>query len=323
MQMQSTFSLPNGTVPGWTRAMQLQPVVQPAHTVHATQIQPAVQPSQTQLMVVHPSNQVQYQVQMNQAGWSNQQLNTAQMTMACQTWKSDKKVPTEGDWCRWQQENVRLQQHYQLLHSEYQAALVQIQTLTLQQTELNKKLKMDQMRFHELNNKYMMAIQVEQNNYNVLRNLHNETSNQLRSEQGKCNALSIELEVSKKNLKNEQQKYEVLSAIHAETKKNLHSMQQKRDQVGNLIDNKGKSASDVGKYDAPNPILSREIPLKPTLNESRLEHVPVGLNLSSTVDPIQSAGASASSEISNRLVIPPGFERCTRVSGQGVGKTEE
>merc|ERR550534_1906455 len=86
-------------------------------------------------MVVHPSNQVQYQVQMNRAGWSNQQLNTAQMTMACQTWKSDNKVPTEMDWCRLQQENVRLQQQYHLLQSEYQAALVQIQTLTLQQTE--------------------------------------------------------------------------------------------------------------------------------------------------------------------------------------------
>merc|ERR1719320_2224899 len=259
-------------------------------------------------MVVHPSNQVQYQVQMNQAGWSNQQLNTAQMTMACQTWKSDKKVPTDGDWCRWQQENVRLQQQDQLLHSEYQAALVQIQTLTLQQNELNKKLKMDQWKLQELHNKYMLAIQVEQNNYNVLRNVHTETSNQLRSEQGKCNALSIELEESKKNLKNEQQKYEVLSAIHAETKKNLHSIQQKRHDVGNAIDNTGKPASDIGKYDAVNPILPRELPVNPTLNEN----VPAGVSLSSTVDPIQSAGASASSEISNRLVIPPGFERCTR-----------
>merc|ERR1719397_2272548 len=147
-------------------------------------------------MVVHPSNQIQYQLRMNQAGWRNQQLNTAKMTMACQ-WKSDNKVQTDGDWCRWQQESVRLQQQYQLLHSEYKAALLHIQTLTLQ--------------YSELNNKYMIALQMEQNKYNVLSNMHTKTSNQLCIEQNKCNVLIVELEESTKNLKNEQQKYEELS----------------------------------------------------------------------------------------------------------------
>merc|ERR1719193_1751043 len=208
-------------------------------------------------MVVHPTNQVQYQVHMNQAGWSNQQLNTAQMTMACQTWKSDKKLPTDGDWCRWQQETVRLQQQYQLLHSEYQAALVQIQTLTLQHSELDKKLNMDQWKYQELNNKYQIAMQAQQNKYNVLSSMHTETSNQLRSEKGKCSALTIELEESTMNLKNEQRKYKVLSAIHAETKKTLHSIRQKRVEVGNAIESKSKSVSIQGQFDAVHQILSR------------------------------------------------------------------
>merc|ERR1719193_1506859 len=209
-------------------------------------------------MVVHPTNQVQYQVHMNQAGWSNQQLNTAQMTMACQTWKSDKKLPTDGDWCRLQQETITVQQQYQLLHSEYQAALVQIQTLTLQHSELDKKLKMDQWKYQELNNKYMIAMQAEQNKYNVLSNMHTETSNQLRSEQGKCNALSIELEESTMNLKDEQRKYKVLSEIHAKTKKTLQSLRQK----GNVMESKTKSVSIHGKFDPVDQICSREVPVK-------------------------------------------------------------
>merc|ERR1719419_123843 len=134
-------------------------------------------------MVVHPSNLVQYKVRMNQAaGWSNQQLSTAQMTMACQTWNADKKVNTDGDWCRLQQENVRLHQQYQLLHSEYQTALVQIQTLSQQQTELDKKLKLDQWKYKELNNKYVIDMQSAQNKYNALSNMHKETCIQLQNE---------------------------------------------------------------------------------------------------------------------------------------------
>lgn len=320
MQMQSTFSIPNGSAPGWTPAMQFQPMVQPAQTVHASQIQPAMQPSQTQMMVVHPSNQIQYQLRMNQAGWRNQQLNTAKMTMACQ-WKSDNKVQTDGDWCRWQQECVRLQQQYQLLHSEYRAALVQIQTLTLHYSELDKKLKIEQWKNQELNNKYMIAIQMEQNKYNVLSNMHTETSNQLCIEQNKCNVLSVELEESTKNLKNEQQKYEELSALHAETKKTLHNMRQKDEEVGKVIDNKSNSASDKGQYDSKHQILSNDGLVKPILIEPHLEHLTVGQRGSlSNIDPTDTTGGDTSTERESHLIIPPGFERCTQLSGQGIAK---
>jgi len=320
--MQSTFSIPDGSVSGWTPAMQLQPVVQPAHTLHATQIQRTAQPNPTQVMVVHPSNQVQYQLHMSQAGWTNPQFNTAQMTMARQTWKSDKKEQNDGGWCLWQQERVRLQQQYQLLHSEYNAALVQIQNLTVQQEELGKKLKMEQWKYQELNNKYFIDMQTEQNKYDVLNNMHNETCIQLRDEKGKCNALSIKLEESSKNLKNEQQKYILLSRIHAETKKILHSLRQKRDEVVNDIDSKNKSIIDKDQYEAVSPILSRAQSVKS--NEPCSEHVPAGLHRShsSTRDLMQAAGANAFSERINHLVVPPGFERRIRVSGQGVGKVE-
>lgn len=309
--MQSTFTIPNGSVPGWTPTMQLQPVVQPAHSVHATQITPAVQPTQTQVMVVHPSNLVQCKVRMNQAGWSNQQLSTTQMTMACQTWNADKKANTDGDWCRLQQEHVRLYQQYQLLHAEYQTALVQIQTLTQRQTELNKKLKMDHWKYQELNNKYVIDIQSAQNKYNALSNTHNETCIQLQNEQGKCNSLSIELQESIKNLKNEQQKYKVLSAIHAETKKTLHNAWQERDKVINVNVREKKSESDESQYEAVNPILSRERPVKPRANKPLSESVPAGIHgsPSNAINPMQTAGANAQSERHNHLVVPPGFER--------------
>jgi len=319
--MQSTFSIPNGSAPGWTPAVQFQPMVKPAQTVHASQIQPAVQPSQTQLMVVHPSCQVQYQVPMNQAGWRNQQLNTAKMTMACQTWKSDNKVQADCGLFRWQQESVRLKQQYQLLHSEYQAALVQIQTLTLQHSELDKKLKIDQWKYQELNNKYMLALQLEQNKYNVLSNMHTETSNQLCIERDKCNVLSLELKESTKNLKNEQHKYKLLSALHAETKKTLHGIRQKREKVGKVIDSKSKSKGDKGHYDSVHQISSNDGSTKPTLIDPHLEHLTVGRRGSiSTIDPKQTAAANTGDEREGDLIIPPGFERCTQLSGQGIGK---
>merc|ERR1719397_2426209 len=186
--------------------------------------------------------------------------------MACQ-WKSDNKVQTDGAWCRWQQESVRLHKQYQLLHSEYKAALLQIQTLSLQYSELDKKLKIDQWKYQELNNKYMIAIQIEQNKYNVLSNMHTETSNQLCIEQNKCNVLTVELEESTKNLKNEQQKYEELSALHAETKKTLHNMRQKDEQVLKVINSKNKSTSNKGQYDSKHQILLNDGLAKPILIE--------------------------------------------------------
>jgi len=320
--MQSTFTVPNGSTPRWAPAIQVQPMVQPAHSVHASQIQPTVLPSQRQLMVVRPSNQVQYQINMNQAGLRNQQLNTAQMTMAYQTWKADKRVPTDVNLFRWQQENVRLQQQYQLLHSEYQAALIQIQTLTLQHNELDKKLKIDQWKYQELNNKFMIAMQSEQSKYNVLSNIHTETSNQLHREQGKNNALSINLEESTKNLKYEQKKYEALSAKHAATQQTLELMRQKRDEEGKVFESKSKFESDKGELEVGHQIVSRERLAKPILEKSHLQDLPIEPcgSLSSTIDPLRITGGNASSERSNHLIIPPGFESCTRVAGEGIGK---
>lgn len=322
--MQSTFTVPNGSTPRWAPAIQVQPMVQQAHTGHASQIHPSVLPPQRQLMVVHPSNQVQYQMNMNQAGWRNQQMNTAQMTMAYQTWKADKSVPTDVNLYRWQQENVRLQQQYQLLHSEYTAALIQIQTLTLQHNELDKKLKIDQWKYRELNNKFMIAMQSEQGKYNVLSNMQTETSNQLHREQGKNNALSINLEESTKNLKNEQKKYRALSAKHAETKQTLELMRQKRDEEGEVFESKSKFESDKGEFKVGHQIVSRERPAKPMLEKSNLQDLPIAPrgSLSSTIDPIQINGGNATTERSNHLIIPPGFESCTRISGEGVGKLD-
>jgi len=304
MQMQNTFSMPNGSVPGWTPAMQLQPVVQSAQTVHATQIQPALQHTQTQVMVVHPSNQIQYQLHMNQAGWTNPQPNTAQMAMACETWAPEKKVNTNVDWCRQNQEKVRLQQQYQLLHTEYEAALIQIQTLSLQHKELEKKLKMDQWKYQELNNKYVLDMQTEQKKYNALSNMHTETCIQLRNEKGNCNALSIKLEESKKSLMNEQQKYGVLSRIHAETKKILHSVRQKSDEVVTIV-NKNSKIGGHDQYDAKNPALLRERPVKSTPGKPYLEYIPASHSI--THDPIKVAAVKSYSERCNQLVSPPGF----------------
>merc|ERR550534_2936260 len=229
--MQSTFSVPNGSVPGWIPALQLQPVMQPTPTFHSAQIQPTVQPNQTHVMVVHPSNQIQQQLYISQTGLTNPRSNTDRMKMACQAWKSDNKVQNDANRCRWQQEKVILQQQYQLLHAEYQTALVHIQTLTLQHQELDKKLKINHCKYQDLNNTYMITMQREQNK-------HNETCIQLRDEKGKCNALTIKLEESTKKLRNEQQKYGVLSRIHAETKKILQSARQKGNGVVKCIESK-------------------------------------------------------------------------------------
>jgi len=311
MQMQSTFTIPNGSVSGWTPTIQLQPVVQPAQGVHATQITPVVQPTQTQVMVVQPSNLVQYKVRMNQAGWSNQQLSTAQMTMACQTWNAVKKANTDSDWYRHQQEDVKLHQQYQLLHSQYQTALVQIQTLTQQQTELDKKLKIDHWKYQELNNKYVIDMQSAQNRYNALRSMHNETCIQLQNEQGKCNSLRIELRESIENLRIEQQKYKVLSAIHAETKKTLHSAWQKRDKAINVNVREKKSEIDESQYEPVDSIFSRQRPVKNMANKALSEPVAARIHgsPSNAIDAIQTAGADSPSERNNHLVVPPGFER--------------
>merc|ERR1719397_132929 len=255
-------------------------------------------------MVVHPSNQIQYQLHMNQAGWTNPQPNTAQMAMGFETWKPEKKVNTNVDWCRQNQEKVRLQQQYQLLHTEFEAALIQIQTLTLQHKELDKKLKMDQWKHQELNNKYVLDMQTEQSKYNALSNMHTETCIQLRNEKGSCNALSVKLEESKKSLKNEQQKYEVLSRIHAETKKILHSVRQKRDEVVTIV-NKNSKVGDLDQYDAKNPTLLRERCVKSTPNKPYLEYTPASNSI--THDHIKVAAVKSYSERCSHLVSPPGF----------------
>merc|ERR1719285_242541 len=271
-------------------------------------------------MVVHPSNQVQYQLHMSQ-GWSNPQLNTAQVAMSRQAWKPDKRLNGNGDRSGWNRENVRLQQQYQLLHSEYQAALVQIQTLTLQHKELDRRLKLDWWKYQELNNKYMIGIQIEQNKYNALSKVHNETCIQLRNEKGKCNALNIKLEESSKNLRNEQQKYKVLNRIHAETKKILQSVRQKRNEV-NVVDSKSKSIG-MKQFDTGTAIMEEQ-PRESTLTGPVLESGNVALQASRTTthDSMQANEAIAHSERSNHLIVPPGFGGSTQVSSQASGTVE-
>jgi len=323
--MQSTFPVPNGSPGGWS-PVQLQQVMQPTQTIHAAQIHPACQPSQAQVMVMHPSNHGQHQLHMSQVGWTNPGLNTARMMKACQTWKSDKKVQNDADRFRWQQEKAILQQQYQMLHSEYQAALVHIQNLAIQHNELDKKLKMDQCKYQELNKTYVISIQREQNKYNALNSAHNETCIQLRNEKGKCNALNIKLEESTRNLRNEQQKYEVLSRIHAETKKILHSVRQKGDDVVKFIESKNKSSGDQDQYKTLSSNSSSEQPVKSSLKEPYVEHVPVRVDgsQSSSHDPMNAEGENAFCERSKHLVVPPGFERSssTSVSGPGAGNLE-
>jgi len=312
--MQSTFSVPNGSVPRWTPALELQPVMQPTPTFHFAQTQPARQPNQTHVMVVHPSNQIQQQLYMSQAGLPR--LNTDRMKMGCQALRSDNKVQNDANRCRWQQEKVILQQQYQLLHAEYQTALVHIQTLTLQHKELDKKLKINQCKYQELNNTYVITMQREQNKYNALSNMYNETCIQLRDEKGRCNALTIKLEESTEKLRNEQQKYGVLSRMHTETKKFLHSARQKQNGVAECIESKNKSDGDKDKYETVSLNLSSERQVKPSLKETYFERAPVSGDetQSSTYNNVKAAGANKLCEGIKHLVVPPGFEMSTRVS---------
>jgi hypothetical protein len=318
--MQSTFPSSNGLIPGWTSTVQLQqPLVQPVQTVHASQLQPVVQPSQTQLFVVPPPNQGQYQILMNRTGYSNHQSNAAQMSMACQTWNSDQTLPTDSTWLHCQNETLRLKRQYQLLHSEYQSALIQIQTLTLQNTEIDKKLKMNQRNYLELNKKYINAIQLEQKKYIVLQSMHSETSNQLHREQCKWNALNIELEESTKNLKNEQQKYKFLNGVHDEAKKTLHSAQRHNDVSSVLSKCEGKHLSDKCKHNDTHLLLSKEKATMPNNIQYHSENIPEGSPWKvSTEDPRTKCGDKAfsgSSGSNNHLPIPPGFENFSRISG--------
>jgi len=262
---------------------------------------------------------------MSQVGWTNPRLNTARMMKACHTWTSDKKVQNDADRCRWQQEKAILQQQYQLLHSEYQAALVHIQNLALQHNELDKKLKMDQCKYQELNKTYMINMQREQNKYNALNSMHNETCIQLRNEKGKYNALNIKLEDSIRNLRNEQQKYEVLSRIHAETKKILHRVRQQGNDVVKFIESKNKSNGEEDQYKTRGPNPSSEQPVKSSLKESYMEHVPARVDgsQSSSHNPMKAEGENAF-ERSKHLIVPPGFERSssTSVSVPGAGNVE-
>jgi len=253
---------------------------------------------------------------MSQAGLTNPRLNTDRMKMACQAWRSDKQVQNDANRCRWQQEKVILQQQYQLLQAEYQTALVHIQTLTLQHKELNEKLKINLCKYQELNNTYVISMQREQNKYNALSNLHNETCIQLRDEKDRCNALTIKLEESTKKLRNEQQKYGVLRSMHAQTKKFLHSAQQNRNGSVECIESKNKSIGDKDKYETVGLNLPGERPVKPSLKETYFAHVPVSGDetVSSTYNTVKTAGANKLCEGIKLLVVPPGFERSTRVT---------
>jgi len=294
--------------------------VQAEQRVHAIQIQPTVQPTQTQVMVIHPSNKVQYQLGMNQAGLSDQHVHTAHMTMAHR--KSDKKVHYDEDWFRWNQEKVRLQQGYQILRSEYQNAINQIQTLTLQSKELDRKLTTDQWKYQELNNKYKIDMETEQNKYNALRKVHAKTCMQLRHENNKCKALRDELEKSSKNLKNERQKCEDLRKIHSDTKQILELFRQKGENVVNFtaIDVKNKFIANE-KHDGVKTVLLKERPGESRLKPC-LEHVPAELSAShsSNHNPMRAAGENSLSERSNHLVVPPGFEGSTMALGQGTAE---
>lgn len=248
---------------------------------------------------------------MRQAGFTNQRLNTDRMKIGCQTWQSDHNVQNDANRCRWQQEKAILQQQYQLLHAEYQNAHVHIQNLALQHRELDKKLKINQFKYQELNNTYVISMQQEQNKYNALSNMHNETCIQLRDEKGKCSALTVKLEDSTKKLMREQKKYEVLVRIHTETKKILHSVRQKQNGVVQCIESKNESDCDKEKYETVSLNSSGERCVKTSLKETYMEYVSVSgdESQSSTHEPVEAAGANEFCEKSKHLVVPPGFER--------------
>lgn len=307
--MQSNFSIPTGSKSGWAPEIQLRQVVQ---ATHPSQIQPVFQSSQTPVVFVHPSNQMQYQLLTNHAGYDHQHVGTAQKTIAYETCESQQKLLGNCNIQPWQQENMRRHQQYQLLQSQYQAVLIQIQTLTLQHSELGKKLRLNNLRFQELNYKYMISLQSVQKKFDILSQIHAGISHQLNTEQGKCNALSVELEESTKNLQNERQKYIALSAINSETKKSLHSERLKYQKLVNVSCSEGKSSY---KGDYVRESLSGERPKKMVLNEhAKMQHVANGFlgNPSSTINPIKNNRSNAYHKMRNEPIIPPGFESCTR-----------
>jgi len=301
--MQSYFSKPTGSKSGWAPAIQLQQVVQ----AHPSQMQPVFKPSQNPLMFVHPLNQMQYQSLMNSAGCDHQQVGKAQKTMAYQTCESQQKLLTNSNIQFRQQESLRRLKQYQLLQSQYQAALVQIQTLKLQNSDLGKKLRLNKLKFQELNNWYMMSLQSEEKKFDMLSRLHAGTSHQLNTEQEKFNALSVELEKSTKNLQNEQEKVKVLTAINAETKKTLHLELLKYKKLVNISCSESKSSY---RKDYVCQSLSKEGPKKLGFSDANLQNVAeVSLeNLSRTIAPINNNGANA---MRNDPIIPPGFESST------------
>jgi len=298
--MQSTISIP------------LQPMVPPSQTLLPNQIQPLMIPPETQITVIRPSNIVLNQLQMDREEGDTQQLNTAQMSFASQMWKSDINLSSNGSCLGLAQESLRYQQNYQLLHSDYQSALLQIQTLQIRQNLLDKKLWMDELKYQKLHSKYLAAVQW-QNKYHVLSKMHTKTIKQLRHEQDKCNILSTELAETARNLENERQKCNFLNSINAETNKNLSTAGKKRDKLVNVNQNENKYTCNERPYNSAHPIYLKQRSTSPTHSESCHQLL---TNFSDTISPLQTKRAKASNGKSNHTVIPPGFEKCARVSAR-------
>lgn len=306
MKMQSTISIP------------LQPMVPPSQTLLPNQIQPLMLPSETQITVIRPSNIVLNQLQMDREEGDTQHLNTAQMAFASQMWKPDKNLSSTGSCLGLPQENLRCQQNYQLLHSDYQLALLQIQTLQIRQNLLDKKLWMDQLKYQKLHNKYMAAVQW-QNKYHVLSNMHTKTIKQLRNEQDKCNILSIELAETARSLENERRKCKFLNSIKVETNKNLSTGGKKHDKLVNANQNENQYTHDERVYDSTRQISLKQRSTSRTHSESCHQLL---RNFSGTLSPLQTKRAKASSGKSNHTVIPPGFEKCARFSTKSGSRAE-
>jgi len=303
--MQSTISIP------------LQPMAPPSQTLLPNQIQPLMIPSETQITVIRPSNIVLNQLQMDREEGDTQQLNTAQMSFASQMWKSDINLSSNGSCLGLAQESLRYQQNYQLLHSDYQSALLQIQTLQIRQNLLDKKLWMDELKYQKLHSKYLAAVQW-QNKYHVLSKMHTKTIKQLRLEQDKCNILSTELAETARSLENERRKTKCLNSINAESK-NLSTVGKKRDKLVNANQNENKYTYNERAYNSVHQSSLKQRSTSRTRSESCHQLV---RNFSNTISPVQSKRAKASNGKSNHTVIPPGFENCARVSARNGSKAE-
>jgi len=300
--MQSTISIP------------LQPMVPPSQTLLHNQMIP----SETQITVIHPSNIVLNQLQMDRREGNTQQLNSAQMSFASQMWQSDNNLSSNGSCLGKSQESLRYQQDYQLLHSDYQVALLQIQALQIRQNLLDKKLWMDQLKYQKLHNKYLAAVQW-QNKYHVLSKMHTNTIKQLRQEQDKNNILSTELAETAKSLENERRKSKFLISINAETNKNLSTEGKKLDQLVNVNQNENKYTYDEREYNSERQISLKQRSTSSTHSESCHQLL---RNFSNTISPLQTNRAKVSDGKSNHTVIPPGFENCARVSARNGSKAE-